>query len=141
MRTRFVIVMLLVLALAVPAEMLAQQSSKAEKEIRAWIEEMRQVNLKGGPEAVAFVDKYVADDYIRIPGNGALNSKAELLNGFRSGALKPEVLEYSDIKVNILAPLTLVFIAGRGCWRSETACGKPCSFNTPQSLEQPSNRI
>ena len=97
MKSHLVVVVLVVLALAVPATMLAQQNSKAEKEIRAWIEETRLVNLKGGPEAVAFTDKHAADDVVRIPPNGALVSKSDILNGFKSGGLK---VEKWDIKID-----------------------------------------
>ena len=97
MKPRFVIAILLVLALAVPASMLAQQNSKAEKEIRALIEETRLVNLKGGPEAVALTDKHAADDVVRIPPNGAFLTKADIINGFKSGGLK---VEKWDIKID-----------------------------------------
>jgi hypothetical protein len=56
MKPRFAIAMLLVLALAIPATMLAQQS-KAEKEVRAVIDELTQANLKGDAEAAAIFDK------------------------------------------------------------------------------------
>jgi hypothetical protein len=108
MKSRFVVVTLLVLALAVPALMLAQQNSKAEKEVRAIVEEIRQVNLKGGPEAVALLDKYNADDVVRIPGTGQLNSKADVLNGFKTGTLKLEALEYSDIKIRMYGKWAIV---------------------------------
>ena len=67
MKPRFVIIMLLVLALAVPASMLAQQNSKDEQQIRALIEESRQANLKGGAEAIAFFQKSLPDDYVESP--------------------------------------------------------------------------
>ncbi len=97
MKPRFVIGLLLVLALAVPASTVAQQNSKAEKEIRAWIEETRLVNLKGGPDAVVFTDKHAADNVVRIPPNGALLTKADILKGFKSGGLK---VEKWDIKID-----------------------------------------
>ena len=91
--------MFLIFAMAVPVSMLAQQS-KAEKEVRDTIEEMRQAILKGGPEAAVALDKYYPDDYVRIPGDGRLAGKAEMLNGYRAGTQKVELLEYSDIKVH-----------------------------------------
>jgi ketosteroid isomerase-like protein len=108
MKPRFVIVMLLILTLAVPATMLAQQSSKTEKEVRAVIEEIRQANLKGGSEAAAFFEKNVADDVVRIPGNGSLTSKADMQNGWKSGTLKVESLEESDITVHIYGKWAIV---------------------------------
>jgi hypothetical protein len=80
MKPRLVIVMLAVLALAVPVSMLAQQNSKAEKEVRAVVEELREANLKSGAEAAAIFDKYMADDGVRIPATGAIYTKADVLN-------------------------------------------------------------
>ena len=68
MKPRFVIVTLLVLALAVPASILAQ-GSKAEKEVRAVIDELQEANLKGGAEGAVIFDKYLADDLTRLPAN------------------------------------------------------------------------
>ena len=108
MKRHLAIVTLVILALAVPASMLAQQNSKAEKEIRATIEEMRQAIIKGGSENIAMLEKYSPDDWVRINGSGVLVSKAELINGLRAGAQKAEVCDYSDIKVNIYGKWAIV---------------------------------
>jgi ABC-type sugar transport system substrate-binding protein len=79
MKPRLVIVMLLVLALAVPASMLAQQNSKAEKEVQAVVDKLQQANLKGGDEAIAVFYKYYTDDFVRIMPSGATFTKADLL--------------------------------------------------------------
>jgi hypothetical protein len=91
----------LVLALAIPASMLAQQGSKAEKEVRAVIDELQKANLKGGAEGAVIFDKYLADDLTRIPANGAVLTKADLVNGFKTGKIKVDALELSDIKIRI----------------------------------------
>jgi hypothetical protein len=100
MKRSLAIVALVILALAVPVSMLAQQS-KAEKEIRAIIDELTAANLKGGDEAAAVFEKYTGDDIARIPGNGTVLTKADILDGFRSGKIKVESLENSDIKIRI----------------------------------------
>ena len=100
MKPRLVIVTLLVLALVVPASMLAQ-SSKAEEEVRAVIDELQEANLKGGAEGAVIFDKYLADDLTRIPANGAVLTKADLVNGFKTGKIKVDALELSDIKIRI----------------------------------------
>jgi len=74
MKRRFVILTVVILALAVPASMLAQQNSKAEKEVRAVLEEQRQANLMGGAEAATAFDKLFADDYVRITADGAVHN-------------------------------------------------------------------
>jgi hypothetical protein len=108
MKPRFLIAVLLVIALIVPAWMLAQQNSKAEKEIRAVLDELREANLKGGAEGAAILDKYLADDVVRIPPNGALYTKAELLDGFRTGKIKVEAQDNSDIKIHIYGNTAVV---------------------------------
>ena len=108
MKPRFVIVMLVVFALAVPASMLAQQNSKAEKEVRATLEEFRQANLKGGAEGAAMLEKRLADDYTRIMTDGAVYQKAETLGSFRTGKTRYESFEYSDIKIRIYGNTAVV---------------------------------
>jgi ketosteroid isomerase-like protein len=100
MKPRFAIAMLLVLALAIPATMLAQQS-KAEKEVRAVIDELTQANLKGDAEAAAIFDKYLGDDFVRIPPSGAIYTKADMLDGWRTGKIKVDSLDLSDIKIHM----------------------------------------
>jgi hypothetical protein len=116
MKRRLAIVTLVILALAVPASLLAQQNSKAEKEIRAFLEKSRQTNLKGGAEAVATFDKLIADDYIRIPSNGAMLNKAGLLEGFKTGNIKVESTELSDIKIRIYGKWAIVTGIDTSTW-------------------------
>ena len=99
MKPRFVIVMLLVLALAVPATMLAQQNSKDEKQIRAVMDELTQGMLKGGPESLAVIDKYIPDDVVRIPGNGLVYTKSQMIDGIKSGKIRNETYVLSDLKI------------------------------------------
>jgi len=108
MKPRFVIIMFLVFALAVPASMLAQQNSKAEKEVRAVLEELRQANLKGGDDGAATFDKYIAVDVVRIPPNGTSVTKADMLDGFRTGKIKVEKMDQSDIKIYIYGNTAVV---------------------------------
>jgi len=108
MKPRFVIAMLVVLAVAVPASMLAQQNSKAEKEVRAVLDEIQKAVLKGGVEAAAFFDKYNADDFTLIGPNGAVQTKAENLEGFRSGKTGYQKMDFSDVKVRIYGNTAVV---------------------------------
>jgi len=107
MKPRFVIAMLLVLALAVPASMLAQQS-KAEKEVLAVIDEIQKAVLKGGADAAATFDKYNADDFTLIQGNGAVSTKAETVEGYRSGKSRYQQMDLSDVKVRIYGNTAVV---------------------------------
>jgi ketosteroid isomerase-like protein len=108
MKPRLVIVMLAVLALAVPVSMLAQQNSKAEKEVRAVLDELTQANLKGGAEAATIMDKYLADDMVRIPSNGSIFTKADMVDGFKTGKIKVEQMDLSDVKIHMYGNTAVV---------------------------------
>ena len=108
MKPRFVLMALVILALAVPASMLAQQNSKAEKEIRAVMDQLKQANLKGGAEGATIFDKYYADDYARIAPNGAIYNKAETIDANRKGSQHVEAQDLSDVKVRIYGNTAVV---------------------------------
>ena len=127
MKRSVAIVMLVVLALAVPAQMVAQQNSKAEQEVLAVIDELQEANLKGGVEGAVIFDKYLADDLTRIPANGAVLTKADLVNGFKTGKIKVDALELSDIKIRIYGHTA---VATGISTRKETFMGAPVVGST-----------
>jgi ketosteroid isomerase-like protein len=102
------IVTLVILALTVPPSMLAQQNSKAEKEVRAVLDELTQANLKGGAEAATIMDKYLADDMVRIPSNGSIFTKADMVDGFKTGKIKVEQMDLSDVKIHMYGNTAVV---------------------------------
>ena len=102
------IVRLVILALTVPPSMLAQQNSKAEKEVRAVLDELTQANLKGGAEAATIMDKYLADDMVRIPSNGSIFTKADMVDGFKTGKIKVEQMDLSDVKIHMYGNTAVV---------------------------------
>jgi hypothetical protein len=108
MKSRFVIAMLLVLALAVPVSMLAQQNSKAEQEVRAVVDELAQANLKGGAEAASIFDKYYEDNFVRILTDGKVQTKADALDDFRSERVKFESFSHSDVKIRLYGNMAVV---------------------------------
>ena len=110
MKRSSAIVTVVILALVVPASMLAQQNSKAEKEkeVRAVLDEVQKAVLKGGVEAAAFFDKYNADDFTLIGPNGAVQTKAANLEGFRSGKTGYQKMDFSDVKVRIYGNTAVV---------------------------------
>jgi ketosteroid isomerase-like protein len=107
MKPRFVIIVLLVIGLAIPSLMLAQQS-KAEKEVLAVMDEAQKAVLKGGVEAATFFDKYNADDFTLIGPNGAVQTKAQNLEGWRSGKTGYQKMDFSDLKVRIYGNTAVV---------------------------------
>jgi len=116
MKRHLAIVTLVILALAVPVSMLAQQNIKAEKEISTILEELRQMPLKGGDYAIQTTEKYYTDDMARIPGYGAIYTKADMIEGFKKGQTKAESFEFSDVKIRIHGNIAVVtgIESGRG---------------------------
>jgi ketosteroid isomerase-like protein len=77
------------------------QDEKAEREVREVIEVFRGANLKGGAEAAAIFDKFLTEDYTRIPPNGARAGKRELIESFRAGTTQVASEELSDIEIRV----------------------------------------
>jgi len=109
MKRSLAIVTLVILALSVPVQMLAQQS-KAEKEVLAVVEEIRQSVIKGNPEFAATLEKYCncTEDMVRIPGYGRLITGTDFLAAAKKGATTVESLEYSDLKVRVYGKWAIV---------------------------------
>jgi hypothetical protein len=57
---------------------------------------------------VAFFDKTLADDYIRISPNGHMNTKAETVEMYKSGKLKAETIELKNRKVRVYGNTAIV---------------------------------
>ena len=108
MKRSVAIVTFVILALAVPASMLAQQNSKAEKEVRAVVDEINQANRTGGAEGAAVFEKYLADDFVRIPPNGAVFTKSDVVNANRTAKSGLEAQDLSDIKIRIYGNTAVV---------------------------------
>ena len=107
MKRRFMVAMLLVLALAVPTSIVAQ-GSKAEKEVRATFDEIQKANQMRGAEAAVFVDKYLADDYTRVSPDGLVFTKAQSLDNMRTGKTQYEWVETSDVKIRVYGRTAVV---------------------------------
>jgi len=100
MKRSAVIVTLVILALAVPASMLAQ-GSKDEQQIRAINRELIEAYIKGGADAAAALDKYYADDYTGVRGDGNVLTKAQEIEAYKSGAIKYQADEVKELKVRV----------------------------------------
>ncbi len=97
---------MIVLAFTVAASALALgQAGKVEESIKALTEQLRQAALKGD---VATFDKLLADDHISINIVGGTATKTEVLENFKSGKVKFEALEFSDMKVRVYGDTALV---------------------------------
>jgi len=92
--------MLLVFALAVPATMLAQ-GSKDEQQIRAISGELVTAFLRGGTDAATVLDKYYADEYTGVRGDGTVLTKAQEIEAYKSGSFKYQANEVKDLKISV----------------------------------------
>jgi hypothetical protein len=96
MKRFFTIVAVSVLAMAVSAVM--AQESKAEQEVHALNRSNTQALLQGD---IATLDRNMADEFMGILRNGAVVSKAEVLNNFKNGRSTYDSIEELDSKVRI----------------------------------------
>ena len=73
------------------------QKGNVDPELRRVIDQARSANVKAD---VATLDKHLADDYVRIRGNGSVQSKADILDWFRTGKLTMSVDDASDMTIH-----------------------------------------
>jgi len=98
--------LMIVLAFTVAASALALgQGGNVEESIKALSEQGRQAALKGD---VATIDKLVADDFIGVDPAGGTSTKAQVLELFKSGKVKYEAIEISDLKVRVYGDTALI---------------------------------
>jgi ketosteroid isomerase-like protein len=103
---------LIVLALAaiylLAASLVSGQGGKGgnvEQTIKALTEQWRQALLKD--DAAAY-DKLTAEDFITIGTAGRSFTKAEIVGFLKSGTLKYDAYDYSDIKIRVYGDTALV---------------------------------
>ena len=100
------IILTLVVALALPTIMLAKEketgaSADVEATIKKIEQELTDSLLKSDTSAF---EKYLASDYLGIGPEGVTQNKSELLADIKSGTLKLESSNLSDIKVQVADP-------------------------------------
>ncbi len=100
------IILTLVVALALPTIMLAKEkgtgaSADVEATIKKIEQELTDSLLKSDTSAF---EKYMASDYLGIGPEGVTQNKSELLADSKSGTLKLESSNLSDIKVQVADP-------------------------------------
>ena len=100
------IILALVVALALPTIMLAREkgtgaSADVEATIKKIEQELTDSLLKSDTSAF---EKYLASDYLGIGPEGVTQNKSELLADIKSGTLKLESSNLSDIKVQVADP-------------------------------------
>jgi ketosteroid isomerase-like protein len=108
MRKVNLIVLALVAIYLLAASLVSGQGGKGgnvEQTIKALTEQWRQALLKD--DAAAY-DKLTAEDFITIGTAGKSFTKTEIVELLKSGKLKYEAYDYSDIKVRVYGDTALV---------------------------------
>ncbi len=91
------------LVLALPC--CAQKATDTEKELIAIEDEWRTARIKGD---VAFLERLYAPELRFTGANGAVIDRATDIAGFASGAIKPESIERSDMRISIYGDAAVV---------------------------------
>ncbi len=98
MKRFLIIVTVVVLALVASGLMLSQERN-AEQEVRTVLKQVTEAAVKGDTAAL---DKALADDFRRIQSDGRVLTRAQVLEGFKSGNMKFDLFDESDIKMRSL---------------------------------------
>jgi len=80
-------------------------SGSTEKAVEKLIDEYTEAAKKGDTD---FLEKNLAREYIGIEADGHLSTKAEILDLYRSGQVKFEVLEVKDRKARVYGDIAVV---------------------------------
>jgi ketosteroid isomerase-like protein len=105
MRKVTLILFALVAICLLAASPASAQGGNAEQTIKALTEQWRQALLKAD---VAAYDRLTASDFISIATAGKSLTKAEVVELLKSGKLKYDAYDYSDIKVRVYGHTALV---------------------------------
>ena len=105
MRKVNLIALVLVAIYLLAAPIALAKGGNVEETIKALTEQWRQALLKG--DAAAY-DKLTAEDFITIGTAGRSFTKAEIVEFLKSGTLKYDAYDYSDVKVRIYGDTALV---------------------------------
>jgi Tfp pilus assembly protein PilE len=76
-----------------------------EEQIRALHEERLQAALK---DDAGFFEKQLANEYFGVGADGRLRTKAETIEGFKSGAIKYEAIDERNVKVDTYGDAAIV---------------------------------
>ena len=88
-----------------PASTKGKVGGNAEQQIKALHKEGRQATLKGD---TSFLEKYLADDYIGVGGDGRMFTKDQTIQRRKSGAVKVESIEELAVKIRVYGDTAIV---------------------------------
>jgi ketosteroid isomerase-like protein len=75
-----------------------ENASGVKDQIKALLNQSRQAVLKGD---TSYLEKNAAEDYSRVGPDGKRVSKSDWVNAIKSGDVKLESIEISDVKVRV----------------------------------------
>ena len=104
MKRFLIIVTVVVLALVASGLMLGQERN-AEQEVRTVLKQVTEAAVKGDTAAL---DKALADDFRRIQSDGRVLTKAQVLEGFKSGNMKFDLFDESDIEIRFYGDVAVL---------------------------------
>ena len=99
---KFKLIGLVLLALATLAP---AQNNKVQEEIKKLEEERNRAILKGD---FAAIDRMTSEDYTFVTLRGEMRTKAEIVNGFKSGSFQYQSREISDLNVRVYGDAAVV---------------------------------
>jgi len=92
---QFAMVTIFLALVLAPATRLAAQNDR-DKAVREVLRQMIDADLK---DDAAELDRTLAPDYVIVRDNGVVRSRAETLDGIKSGATKFTAFDLSDVQV------------------------------------------
>ena len=98
-------VLAVTLLLAASAACGQQGSSSAEEQVKVLHEQGRQAALNAD---TSFFQKYLADDYVGVSGDGSMVTKDQQIQMLKSGAIKYEVIEERGVKLRVYENAAIV---------------------------------
>lgn len=87
------------------AQAKTQKNSNVADEIKKLEQQRNEAILKGD---TATLDKLTSDDYTNTTAQGKVEKKAEIMDGFKSGKIKFESRELSDLDVRVYGNTAVV---------------------------------
>jgi len=83
------------------------QGGNVEQQIKTLDDQVVQAYLKAD---TGFMEKYFADDYTAIHGDGKLTTKAQEIGSYKSGALKQESTDVRERKIRAYGDTAVVIV-------------------------------
>lgn len=87
------------------AQAKTQKNSNVADEIKKLEQQRNEAILKGD---TATLDKLTSDDYTNTTAQGKVEKKAEIMDGFKSGKIKFDARELSDLDVRVYGNTAVV---------------------------------